>query len=152
MPHNEWSNIIPATWTTAVSSALLQHNWFARELHFMSNLSTQECPNAHLILNDGVGKIAAILRLDNTAAGNYTPRSTVIRKMDNSVSQIGSISRLWEPLAYRLLFPHEEEYLHAANILVDPATEAITGILDWEMAGFRPAWLAAVASEWFNDD
>ncbi|KIJ28363.1 hypothetical protein M422DRAFT_270363 [Sphaerobolus stellatus SS14] len=42
--------------------------------------------------------------------------------------------------------------LHTANILVDPATEAITGILDWEMAGFRPAWLAAVASEWSNDD
>ncbi|KIJ28366.1 hypothetical protein M422DRAFT_270365 [Sphaerobolus stellatus SS14] len=42
--------------------------------------------------------------------------------------------------------------LHTANILVDPATGAITGILDWEMAGFRPAWLAAVASEWFNDD
>ncbi|KIJ26083.1 hypothetical protein M422DRAFT_272899 [Sphaerobolus stellatus SS14] len=129
MLHNEWSNIIPATWTTAVSSALLQHNRFARELHFMSDLSTQECPNAHLILSDGgVGEIAAILRLDNTAAGNYTPKSMVIRKRDNSVSQIGSISRLWEPLAYPLPFPHgtlgwgklsginrqytEEEYLH----------------------------------------
>ncbi|KIJ29565.1 hypothetical protein M422DRAFT_269005 [Sphaerobolus stellatus SS14] len=112
MPHNEWSNIIPATWTTAVSSALLQHNRFTRELHFMSNLSTQECPNAHLILNNGgVGKIAAILRLDNTAASNYTPRSMAIQKMDNSISQIGSISRLWKPLAYPRLFPHEE-YLH----------------------------------------
>jgi hypothetical protein len=31
-------------------------------------------------------------------------------------------------------------------------TGAITGIIDWEMAGFRPAWLSAVAAGWFNDD
>lgn len=38
------------------------------------------------------------------------------------------------------------------NILVDPHTGAVTGIIDWEMAGFRPAWLAAVGGGWFNDD
>jgi hypothetical protein len=38
------------------------------------------------------------------------------------------------------------------NILVDPDTGAITGIVDSEMAGFRPAWLSAVAAGWFNDD
>lgn len=38
------------------------------------------------------------------------------------------------------------------NILIDPDTGAITGLIDWEMAGFRPAWLAAVGGGWFNDD
>jgi hypothetical protein len=53
----------------------------------------------------------------------------------------------------------EKETFHLAhgdlssyNILIDPDTGAITGLIDWEMAGFRPAWLAAVGGGWFNDD
>lgn len=42
--------------------------------------------------------------------------------------------------------------LSEGNILIDPDTGVITGIVDWEMAGFRPAWLSAVAAGWFNDD
>jgi serine/threonine protein kinase len=38
------------------------------------------------------------------------------------------------------------------NVLIDPETGAVTGVIDWEMAGFRPAWLAAVAAAWFDDD
>jgi Phosphotransferase enzyme family len=33
--------------------------------------------------------------------------------------------------------------LSRANILLDPATGAVAGIIDWEMSGFRPAWLVA---------
>ena len=36
--------------------------------------------------------------------------------------------------------------------MIDPDTGAITGVIDWEMAGFRSAWLSAVAAGWFNDD
>ena len=39
-----------------------------------------------------------------------------------------------------------------ANILIDPDTGVISGIVDWEMAGFRPAWLSAVAAGLFDDD
>lgn len=56
-------------------------------------------------------------------------------------------------------FSEEAETFHLAhgdlsshNILIDPTTGAITGVIDWEMAGFRPAWLAAVGGGWFNDD
>ena len=42
--------------------------------------------------------------------------------------------------------------LSSYNILIDPDTGAVTGLIDWEMAGFRPAWLAAVGGGWFNDD
>ena len=38
------------------------------------------------------------------------------------------------------------------NILIDPATGVVTGVIDWELAGFRPAWLAAVGGGWFDDD
>jgi hypothetical protein len=42
--------------------------------------------------------------------------------------------------------------LSEGNILIDLDTVAITGMFDWEMAGFRPAWFSAVAAGWFNDD
>ena len=47
---------------------------------------------------------------------------------------------------YRKLLPdsHSIVFAHAdlswENILVDPATGNVTGILDWEMAGFWPEW------------
>ncbi|KAL2202249.1 kinase-like protein [Sarocladium strictum] len=44
----------------------------------------------------------------------------------------------------RLSNDHGTIFIHAdlsrENILVDPSTGAITGIIDWEMAGFWPAW------------
>jgi len=50
----------------------------------------------------------------------------------------------------RFHFAHGD--LSDFNILIDPATGAVTGVIDWEMAGFRPAWLAAVGGRWFDDD
>lgn len=37
------------------------------------------------------------------------------------------------------------------NILIDPNTGAITGVIDWEMARFRPACIAGVGGGWFDD-
>jgi hypothetical protein len=42
--------------------------------------------------------------------------------------------------------------LSAVNILIDPKTGGVTGIVDWEMSGFRPAWLSATAPAWFDND
>ena len=36
-------------------------------------------------------------------------------------------------------FAHAD--LSVANLMVDPGLGEITGLIDWEMAGFRPAWL-----------
>jgi aminoglycoside phosphotransferase (APT) family kinase protein len=47
---------------------------------------------------------------------------------------------------YRPSFPDDAEvvFAHAdlswENILVDPSSGNVTGILDWEMAGFWPEW------------
>ena len=54
------------------------------------------------------------------------------------------------PNGQRFHFAHGD--LSVANVMLDPNTGAITGILDWEMAGFRPAWLSAAGPMWFNDD
>ena len=47
-------------------------------------------------------------------------------------------------------FSHAD--LSGANLIVDPESAKITGLIDWEMAGFRPAWLCATSRTWFNDD
>ena len=47
-------------------------------------------------------------------------------------------------------FAHAD--LSVANLMVDPESGAITGVIDWEMAGFRPAWLCATSRTWFDDD
>ena len=47
-------------------------------------------------------------------------------------------------------FAHNDLNLH--NILLDPATGHITGIIDWEMSGFFPRWMAATAGAGFDDD
>ena len=47
-------------------------------------------------------------------------------------------------------FAHAD--LSGANLLVDPESGKITGLIDWEMAGFRPAWLCATSGTWFDDD
>jgi hypothetical protein len=49
-------------------------------------------------------------------------------------------------------FHFAHAYLNPLNILVNPETGAVTGILDWEMSGFRPAWLSATAPSCFDDD
>ncbi|KAJ3576833.1 hypothetical protein NP233_g174 [Leucocoprinus birnbaumii] len=42
--------------------------------------------------------------------------------------------------------------LHDENILVDPHTGSITGIIDWEGAGFRPLWTDVCGVGWFDED
>jgi hypothetical protein len=34
--------------------------------------------------------------------------------------------------------------LSEVNILLDPETRSVTAVLDWELAGFYPAWMACV--------
>lgn len=42
--------------------------------------------------------------------------------------------------------------LHDGNILIDPQSGAITGIIDWEAAAFRPLWAEVCGVGWFEED
>ncbi|KAJ3567085.1 hypothetical protein NP233_g6601 [Leucocoprinus birnbaumii] len=53
-----------------------------------------------------------------------------------------------DPLNFR--FSHGD--LHDENILIDPQSGAITGIIDWEAAGFRPSWSVPFGVGWFDED
>ncbi|KAJ3575684.1 hypothetical protein NP233_g939 [Leucocoprinus birnbaumii] len=41
--------------------------------------------------------------------------------------------------------------LHSGNIFIDPKTGAITGIIDWEAAAFRPLWADVYGVGWFEE-
>ena len=56
----------------------------------------------------------------------------------------------WVNSAAPFHFAHAD--LNPANLMVDPESGEITGVIDWEMAGFRPAWLCATSATWFDDD
>jgi hypothetical protein len=59
---------------------------------------------------------------------------------------------LYQTLPDNRTFRFAHADLSDANILLNPDTGEVTGILDWEMSGFRPAWLSAAAPTWFDDD
>lgn len=64
---------------------------------------------------------------------------------DLLVEPVGNVSSE-EQARYRALLPDEDEIVfvnadvHGENILVDPETGRVTGIIDWEFAGFWPRW------------
>lgn len=105
IPHRGYG--LPSTWINAIRTTLSRDNPFAREfLILRDELSAADCPE-HLIElrgNGAVGEIAAIMRYENTAVDSVDPRNLVICVGREQKVQIPTISRLWEPLAYPLLF------------------------------------------------
>ena len=104
-PHGGYN--LPATWINAIRTTLMRDNPFAREFLILRNeLSAANCPDHRIELSGSgaVGEIAAIIRYDNTAVDSVDPRKLVICVGRDQKVQIPTISRLWEPLAYPLLF------------------------------------------------
>lgn len=50
----------------------------------------------------------------------------------------------------KFFFSHGD--LHGGNIIVDPKSGALTGLIDWEAAGFRPLWACMAGAGWFRED
>jgi hypothetical protein len=60
--------------------------------------------------------------------------------------------QLFGPSADPFIFRFCHGDLHDRNILIDPTTGRITGILDWECAGFRPWWTDVAGVGWLAED
>jgi len=105
-PHVNWASTIPSAWKTALTNALTRLNPL---VHALQNLSAQSVhiPNARLILHDSgsTSEIAAIMCYDNSTQLQARSRTLVISKVNGRTQQIPTVSRMWEPLAYPLLFP-----------------------------------------------
>lgn len=61
-------------------------------------------------------------------------------------------SRVFGPLADLSGYGFTHGDLHEGNIFVDPNSGAITGIIDWESASFRPMWTEVAGIGWFTED
>jgi hypothetical protein len=111
VPHQYFADSIRASWLDAVRNALALHNPIARGLLSMHEEIQSHAEHAahrlSLILRDpGTStEVAAIMHFANTAFSEVVPRSAVVINKDGSSQTIPTVSSLWEPLAYPLLFP-----------------------------------------------
>ncbi|EPQ51598.1 hypothetical protein GLOTRDRAFT_17423, partial [Gloeophyllum trabeum ATCC 11539] len=108
-PHASYMEDMLLGWVSAVAKALLRVNPFARALRYLSYIPVNICPSAGIALEDTgtAAEIAAIFVWDNTVMADIRSRRIIVNREDTSVNiPIPTVSRLWEPLAYPLLFPH----------------------------------------------
>ncbi|KAJ3793056.1 hypothetical protein GGU11DRAFT_801172 [Lentinula aff. detonsa] len=57
---------------------------------------------------------------------------------------------VWTSEPYNFYFSCGD--LHEGNILIDPQSGAINGIVDWEAAGFRPLWAEVIGDDTAPED
>ena len=67
-----------------------------------------------------------------------------------SIRNLYPNSTVFGPSVDDFHFSHGD--LHSGNILIDPQSGAITGIIDWEAAAFRPLWAGVRGVGWFYED
>ena len=105
-PHENWASIIPATWKAAFTSALLRVNPLIHQLRNLSNIADTS-PEAQLLLLDSgsANEIAAVMCFDDTTRSQAKSRQLLISKHNGTNQYIPTVSRMWEPLPYPLLFP-----------------------------------------------
>ena len=69
-----------------------------------------------------------------------------------SIHNLYPNSTVFGPSADASIFRFSHGDLHDGNILIDPQSGAITGIIDWEAAAFRPLWAEVCGVGWFEED
>ena len=109
-PHHTQARDVPSSWIQAIRTALTLYNPFVSTVLSLRNLQLQqplEFGTASIIVQDsGCAEIAAVMCYENTLRSQISPRSLHISTIDNRAQSISTVSRLWEPMAYPLLFPH----------------------------------------------
>ena len=106
VPHPTSAALLPPAWIDAVRLALVSVNPFVMAVQHYNSISSQY-PNAELVLHDsGAAEVAAVMSYNNTTQSQLKPRRLVISRRTGTSQTIPTISRLWEPLTYPLLFPH----------------------------------------------
>jgi hypothetical protein len=107
-PFRDYAETLPSNWIDALRNALLIYNPLVGGLFHLNILDATICPNAQLTLEDTgtATEIAAVMNYENTTQSEVKARRMMVICRDGENQSISTISRLWEPLAYPLLFPH----------------------------------------------
>ena len=110
IPHLMQARDIPSSWIRAVQTSLSRCNPFVSTVLSLRTLRVQQplqFGSASIVVQDsGCAEIAAVMCYENTLRSQISPRSLLISTIDNRPQSIPTVSRLWEPMAYPLLFPH----------------------------------------------
>ena len=110
IPHRSQARDIPSLWIDAVRTSLIHYNPFGSTVFSLWSLRVQQplqFGSASIIVQDpGCAEIAAVMCYENTLRSQISPRNLLISTVDNNPQRIHTVSRLWEPMAYPLLFPH----------------------------------------------
>ena len=131
VPHRTHARDIPSSWIRAVRSSLTLYNPFASSVLSLGTLrhqSPNQFASASIIIQDsGSAEIAAVMCYENSLRSQISPRNLLISTVDNSPQTIPTVSRLWEPMAYPLLFPHGTLGWGLRPSVRDPFTIAFDG-------------------------
>lgn len=110
IPHPSQARGIPPSWIRAVQTSLIHYNPFASTVLSLWALRAQQplqFGSASIVVQDpGCAEVAAVMCYENTLRSQISPRSLLISTVDNRPQTIPTVSRLWEPMAYPLFFPH----------------------------------------------
>lgn len=108
IPHPNTARQLPPAFIEHVRAALQNVNPFVHAIRTLSNMPAAQYPGLQLVIADpGPGnEVAAIMSYENTTQLDVRGRRLVIERANGREQFIHMFSRLWEPLAYPLLFPH----------------------------------------------
>ncbi|KZP03498.1 hypothetical protein FIBSPDRAFT_844921, partial [Athelia psychrophila] len=101
--------------------------------------------------NDYV-KLIAFNGSPSTRSDYDLPTREKCVELFQSIHNLYSNSPVLGPSADTSSFRFSHGDLHDGNILIDPQSGAITGIIDWESAAFRPFWAEVCGVGWFEED
>lgn len=106
IPHARWAETLPEGWVAHTREALSAVNPFVSALQHFSSFS-ETYPSATLTLQDtGASEVTALMSYNNTSSSENRGRRLVVSRRSGRTQAIPTVSRLWEPLSYPLLFPH----------------------------------------------
>jgi Ser/Thr protein kinase RdoA (MazF antagonist) len=108
---------------------VLYSNTRSSSLHLLKHL--QSFPLPRLLAYNG---------LPSTRSSYDKPTRDKVVELFQGLHALYPHHTLFGPSADPFIFRFCHGDLHHRNILIDPRTGKITGIIDWECAGFRPGW------------
>jgi hypothetical protein len=88
----------------------------------------------------------------STCSAHDEPTRDKVVELFESLHALYSHHPLFGPCADPSILHFCHGDLHDGNILIDPTTGKITGIIDWECAGFHPWWTDVAGVGWLDED
>lgn len=102
--------------------------------------------------SDEYVKLIAFNGNPTTRSDHDLPSREKCVELFQAIHNLYSNSTFFGPAGDALNFRFSHGDLHEGNILIDPKSGAITGVIDWEAAGFRPLWTNIRGVGWFEED